>query len=63
MRSGGAGAVNHPAPTGDPVWGFGLRYLRKTSERSFFEALGVINFSETEIYRRDGISISETIIF
>lgn len=51
------------APTGDPVWGLGLRYLRKTSERSFFEALGVINFSETEIYRRDGISISETIIF
>ncbi|MCC9628007.1 hypothetical protein LOC68_06340 [Blastopirellula sp. JC732] len=51
------------APTGDPVWGFGLRYLRKTSQRTYFEALGVINFSETEIYRRDGISISETILF
>ncbi|UUO05171.1 hypothetical protein M4951_17505 [Blastopirellula sp. J2-11] len=55
--------IAYEAPTGDPVWGLGLRYLRKTSQRSFFEVLGVVNFSDTQIYRRDGISISQTIIF
>ncbi|MFI4875407.1 MAG: hypothetical protein ACIALR_08725 [Blastopirellula sp. JB062] len=55
--------IAYEAPTGDPVWGFGLRYLRKTSQRSFFEVLGVVNFSDTPTYRRDGVSVSQTFLF
>ncbi len=45
------------------VWGCGLRYLRKTSARTFFEALGVLNFCEDPRFERQGIFLSETILF
>jgi len=48
---------------GEPIYGCGMRYLRKTSSRSFFEALGVLNFSENDRYERAGLFLSETIIF
>ncbi len=50
-------------PNGDLVYGFGLRYQRKTTKRSFFEVLGVLNLSDTPSLRRDGVFVSETILF
>ena len=51
------------APNGDPVWAAGFQYQRKTGKRTFFEILGVVNFSDIPEYRRDGIYVSETIVF
>lgn len=51
------------SPNGDLVYGFGLRYQRKTSKRTFFEVLGIVNLSDTESLRRDGVFVSETILF
>ncbi|QDU95755.1 hypothetical protein [Lignipirellula cremea] len=48
---------------GQGVFGAGLRYLRKTGQRSFFEALGVINVSNDERFQRSGLFLSETILF
>ncbi|QDU76098.1 hypothetical protein Pan97_31430 [Bremerella volcania] len=50
-------------PNGDFVYGFGLRYQRKTGKRTFFEVLGVLNLSDNEALRRDGVFVSETILF
>ena len=46
-----------------PVWGFGMRYLRKTGRRTYFEALGVINISDDPRFERRGIFLSESIVF
>ncbi|MGY8768008.1 MAG: hypothetical protein ACKVH8_06170 [Pirellulales bacterium] len=51
------------APNGDPIWATGFQYQRKTSKRTFFEILGVLNFSDIPEYRRQGIYVSETILF
>lgn len=51
------------APNDEPVFGLGLRYLRKTSARSFFEVLGTLNFSDDPLYQRRGIFLAETIVF
>ena len=51
------------APSGEPVWGFGLRYLRKTGRRTYFEALGVLNYSDDSQYDRQGVFASHVIIF
>ncbi|NIL96094.1 MAG: hypothetical protein GTO53_02230 [Planctomycetales bacterium] len=51
------------APTGTPVYGVGLRYQRKTSARSFFQIEAIGNFSDDPTFRRQGLSISETILF
>ncbi|MEQ8786677.1 MAG: hypothetical protein RIC55_10280 [Pirellulaceae bacterium] len=51
------------APQDIPVWGLGLRYLRKTGKRSFFEAFGLANFSDDPRYVRKGLFLSETIVF
>ncbi|PQO30452.1 hypothetical protein DTL21_24165 [Bremerella cremea] len=48
---------------GDAIYGLGLRYQRKTGKRTFFEVLGLVNFSENAALRRDGVFISETILF
>ena len=50
-------------PQGSTVWGAGLRYQRKTGPRSFFEAQGIGNFSSDPQFRREGVSISQTILF
>jgi len=50
-------------PGGDFVYGGGLRYQRKTGQRSFFEVLGVVNFSDNPNLRRDGVFVCETIRF
>ncbi|MEX0793180.1 MAG: hypothetical protein WD045_08590 [Pirellulaceae bacterium] len=55
--------IAYESPDGNSVWGLGLRYQRKTSKRSFFEVLGVVNFSEVEELRRDGVFVSQTILF
>jgi hypothetical protein len=51
------------APTGTPVYGVGLRYQRKTGARSFFEIEGIGNFSDDPTFRREGVFVSETIVF
>lgn len=51
------------APSGEPVWGFGLRYLRKTGRRTYFEALGVLNYSDDSQFYREGVFASHVIIF
>lgn len=55
--------VAFQSPAGEPVWGVGVRYLRKTSRRTFFELLGVANFSDDAAYRREGVFAAETIVF
>lgn len=45
------------------VFGVGLRYQHKTGARSYFEALGVWNFSDDDRFDRRGIFLSETIVF
>jgi hypothetical protein len=55
--------VAFQSPEGEPVWGLGLRYLRKTGRRTFFEALGVANVSDDLAFRREGVFLSETIVF
>ena len=51
------------APMNELVYGFGLRYLRKTSARSFLEVLGVINVSDDPQFDREGVFAGKTIIF
>jgi hypothetical protein len=51
------------APQGVPVWGVGMRYLRKTGRRTFFQAFAVANFSPQERFTRDGLFLCETIVF
>ena len=51
------------SPGGTAVWGIGLRYLRKTGPRSYLEVLGVYNDSSDPTLRREGVFLSETIVF
>jgi len=51
------------APGGDPVYGVGFRYQRKTGKRSFFEVLGIANISDTPSQRRKGVFVSQNILF
>ena len=51
------------SPMDELVFGFGLRYLRKTTARSFFEVLGIVNVSDDPQFDREGIFVGETIIF
>jgi hypothetical protein len=55
--------VAFEAPEGNSVFGLGLRYLRKTGPRSFFELLGVAAFSDDPRFDREGVFISQTILF
>lgn len=50
-------------PENIPVWGFGMRYQRKTGPRTFLELLGVINVSDDPRFDRDGIFASGTVVF
>jgi len=51
------------APGGVSVWGVGLRWQRKTGRRSFFELLGLVNWSDEIAFRREGVFLSQTIVF
>jgi hypothetical protein len=55
--------LSYQAPDGNSVWGLGLRYQRKTGPRSFFELLGILNYSDDDRYDREGVFVSETIQF
>ncbi len=55
--------ISITAPGGEAVFGAGLRYLLKTGHRSFFEALGVLNFSRDPALERRGVFIRETWVF
>ncbi|REK21760.1 MAG: hypothetical protein DWQ42_18955 [Planctomycetota bacterium] len=55
--------VAYDSPAGDAVFGIGLRYQRKTGPRTFFELQGVANFSENPMFRREGVFLSETLLF
>lgn len=51
------------SPDGEPSAGLGLRYLRKTGSRSYFEALGTFTLSNDPRFDREGVFTSYTIIF
>ena len=51
------------APSGEPVFGVGVRYLRKVGERSVWEVLSLTNFSDDPQFDRRGIFSSWTILF
>ena len=51
------------SPGGEPVWGLGLRYLRKTGKRTYVEVLGVANFSDDRVYRRRGVYAGYNVTF
>jgi len=50
-------------PEGTPVWGAGIRYQRKTGARSFFEFRALGNWSDEKRFEREGVFVSETILF
>lgn len=51
------------SPDGIAVTGLGLRYLRKTGSRSFFEALATFTLSDDPRFDREGIFTSYNIEF
>lgn len=53
----------YEAPDGQSVFGFGLRYQRKTGRRTFLEVLGLINFSDDDRFDREGIFAAHTLLF
>lgn len=53
----------YEAPDGTSVFGFGMRYQRKTGKRTFLELLGVINFSADDRFDREGIFAAHTLLF
>ena len=55
--------IAYEAPGGTPVVGFGLRYLRKTSSRTYVEALGIVTIADDPAYDREGVFLSHTIVF
>ncbi|MGB6042072.1 MAG: hypothetical protein WBF93_02835 [Pirellulales bacterium] len=55
--------VAYQSPGGTSVFGIGLRYQRKTSVRSFFEAEGIVNFSDDSMFQREGVFVSQTFVF
>lgn len=50
-------------PDGDPVFGVGLRYLRKTGPQTYLEVLGVINRGRETQHDREGVFVAHTIVF
>jgi hypothetical protein len=50
-------------PGGEAVFGIGMRYLRKTSKRSFIDALGTANMSADPQYDRLGLFLSHVCLF
>jgi len=50
-------------PQGEPVFGIGLRYFRKTGKRTFFEAQALDSWSEDPDLERSGVFLSETLLF
>jgi hypothetical protein len=55
--------VAFQSAAGTPVWGIGLRYLRKTGRRTFLEVFGVANFSDDSRFEREGIFTAYNIVF
>ena len=55
--------IAYQQPRGEPVFGVGLRYQRKTSTSTFFELLGTANFSDDPRFDRRGVFVAETIVF
>lgn len=51
------------SPDGAGVAGFGLRYLRKTGSRSWFEALATFTLSDDPRFDREGVFTSYNIAF
>ena len=51
------------APQGDAAFAFGLDFQIKTGTRSFFTARGIATASDNEELRRNGVFLSETIVF
>jgi hypothetical protein len=51
------------SPDDTPSVGLGLRYLRKTGSRSFFEVLGTFTLSNDPRFDREGVFTSYTILF
>lgn len=51
------------SPDGTPVAGIGLRYLRKTGSRSYFDVLTSFTLSDDPRFDREGVFTSYTIIF
>lgn len=55
--------VAFEAPGGEAVFGVGMRYLRKTSQRSFLDVLGSWNFSNAAQFERRGVFLSHIMLF
>jgi hypothetical protein len=55
--------VAFESPDGVAVTGFGLRYLRKTGSRSWFEALATFTLSDDPRFQREGVFTSYNIEF
>jgi hypothetical protein len=48
---------------GEPVWGVGVRWLRKLGPQMYLDASGVIAESATEAFDREGVFVSTFFVF
>jgi len=51
------------APDGEPVWGLGMRYLRKLGARTYLESLATFGLSDDPRYDREGVFVSYNVLF
>ncbi len=55
--------IAYEEPNGTPVWGLGLRYLRKIGRRTYLDANGVWTRSSDRSLEREGVFLSTFIVF
>jgi hypothetical protein len=55
--------IAYEEPSGVPVLGLGLRYLRKLGSRTYLESLATFGISDDPRYEREGIFVSYHVLF
>lgn len=55
--------ISYEQIQGEPVWGVGLRWLRKLGPQVYLDASGVLTWSDVEAFDREGIFVSTFVVF
>jgi len=55
--------IAYEAPSGVPVLGLGMRYLRKLGTRTYLESLATFGISDDPRYQREGVFVSYHVLF
>ena len=51
------------SPQGEPVTGFGFRYLRKVGSRAYLESLFTVTLSDDPRFDREGAFVTYHVLF